>query len=109
MNSAVEQIERLLASLSRAEKAEVLRSVVSDLGDFPGIESTPGVCGGVACVIRTRIPVWAVERFHQLGASDAEILRAYPTLRAEDLVNARAYAHAHREEIEIQIRENEEA
>lgn len=39
--------------------------------------------------------------------SEADILRSYPTLRAEDLVNAWAYFHGHRDEIEEQIRENE--
>jgi len=41
--------------------------------------------------------------------SEADILKAYPTLRAEDLVNSWAYFRAHRDEIEVQIRENEEA
>ena len=40
---------------------------------------------------------------------DADILRNYPTLRAEDLANAWAFVVANREEIERQIRENEEA
>ena len=37
------------------------------------------------------------------------LLAAYPNLRAEDLVNAWAYARAHAEDIESQIRENETA
>jgi uncharacterized protein (DUF433 family) len=78
-------------------------------GTFPGIESTPGVCGGEACVARTRIPVWLLERARQLGSSEADLLRAYPTLRAQDLVNAWAYVETHRDELERQIRENEEA
>jgi uncharacterized protein (DUF433 family) len=41
--------------------------------------------------------------------SEADILSSYPTLRAEDLVNAWAYFRAYRDEIEMQIRENEEA
>jgi len=60
-------------------------------------------------IVRTRIPVWALARMRQLGATDADLLRAYPTLRAEDLVNAWAYARAHRAEIEAQIAENEAA
>ena len=43
------------------------------------------------------------------GIGDADILRNYPTLRAEDLANAWAFVVANREEIERQIRENEEA
>jgi len=44
-----------------------------------------------------------------LGTTEAEILLNFPTLRAEDLVNAWAYARSHREEIEDQIRANEKA
>jgi uncharacterized protein (DUF433 family) len=80
-----------------------------DLGDaFPGIESTPGVCGGEARIVRTRIPVWVLEQARRLGVSEADLLCSYPTLRAEDLVHAWAYVRAHREEIERQIWENEE-
>ena len=104
------QAETILAQLSRAEKAQLLQWVVRDLGDaFPGIESTPGVCGGAARIVRTRIPVWVLERARQLGTNEGEVLRCYPTLRAEDLANAWAYSRSHRDEIEREIRENEEA
>jgi uncharacterized protein (DUF433 family) len=59
--------------------------------------------------VRTRIPVWVLVQARQLGASEADLLRDYPTLRAEDLANAWAYARAHREEIKQQIAENEAA
>lgn len=74
----------------------------------PSIVATPGVCGGVPRIIRTRIPVWTLERMRQLGVSEADILRSYPTLKAVDLVQAWAYVDGHREAIEQQIRENEE-
>ena len=45
----------------------------------------------------------------RLGTSEADLLRSYPTLRAEDLTNAWAYYRSHKEEIEQQIQENEEA
>jgi uncharacterized protein (DUF433 family) len=100
--------ERLLANMTRAEKAQLLQSLVRDLGDaFPGIESRPGVAGGDPCIVRTRIPVWLLEQARRLGTSEADLLRAYPTLRAEDLANAWAYVSGHREEIERQIAENE--
>ncbi|MHB1036937.1 MAG: DUF433 domain-containing protein [Pirellulales bacterium] len=76
---------------------------------FPGIQSTPGVCGGEPCIVRTRIPVWVLEQSRRQGVNEADLLRSYPTLRAEDLANAWAYVRAHREEIDQQIRENEEA
>jgi uncharacterized protein (DUF433 family) len=103
-------MEKHLAVMTRAEKVQLLQWIVNDLGDaFPGIEITPGVCGGEARIVRTRIPVWVLEQARRLGVSEADLLRSYPTLRAEDLVHAWAYARAHREEIERQIRENEEA
>ena len=67
------------------------------------------MCGGEPCIVRTRIPVWVLVQARRLGVSEADLLRAYPTLRAEDLANAWAYFRAHRDEIEQQIRENEDA
>lgn len=105
-----ERIEQLLASLSRAEKAQVLQWIVQDLGDaFPGIESRPDVAGGEACIVRTRIPVWLLVQTRRLGASEAALLESYPTLRAEDLANAWAYYRVHRDEIEDQIASNKAA
>ena len=108
--STLEDAERLLSRMTRAEKAELLQAVVRDLGDaFPGIESRPGVCGGEPCIVRTRIPVWLLEQARRLGTSEADLLRSYPSLRAQDLANAWAYVPAHRAEIEQEIRENEAA
>jgi uncharacterized protein (DUF433 family) len=75
---------------------------------WQGIEKTPGVCGGDACIANTRIPVWSLVNDRYLGMSDAEILKAFPDLNAVDLVNTWAYADAHTIEIEQAIRENNE-
>lgn len=107
--SILREIENQVAALTPAEKAELLHSVARDLGGFPGIESIPGVCGGDACIMRTRIQVWLLEDLRRQGLNEAELLAAYPSLRAQDLVSAWAYVRSHREEIERQIRENEEA
>ncbi len=108
--SDLQKVEALLGGLNRSEKIQLLRMVVQDLDEnFPGIESTPGVCGGEPCVVRTRIPVWLLEQARRLGTTAEELLRSYPTLRAVDLANAWAYAAAHPAEIEKQIRENEAA
>ena len=105
----LDDIQRLLPSLTRGEKAQLLQSVAGDLGDaFPGIESNPAVCGGEACIVRTRIPVWLLEQARRLGTSKSDLLRSYPTLRAEDLANAWAYARAHATEIDELIRANEQ-
>ncbi len=82
-------IQKQIEALEPAEKAQVLQSVVQDLGQSsPGIESRAGVGGGAACIVRTRIPVWVLEPFRRLGISEAGLLRSYPTLRVEDLANA---------------------
>jgi uncharacterized protein (DUF433 family) len=106
----LQEAERLLSEMTRAEKSQVLQWVVQDLGDsFPGIESSPDVCGGEPRIVRTRIPIWLLVQARRLGTSEAELLRAYPTLRAEDLASAWAYYRAHRDEIGQQIQENEAA
>jgi uncharacterized protein (DUF433 family) len=74
-----------------------------------GIERTPGVCGGDACIAGTRIPVWVLEGFRRLGWTEAKILANYPTLRAANLVDAWAYVDTHRQEIDEAIRQNEAA
>ena len=106
----LKDLEPQLLALSPAEKAEALKLLTLDLTHtWPGIEKTPGVLGGAACVVRTRIPVWALENYLRLGWSEGRVLENYPTLRAADLVNAWAYADAHSDEIEEEIRANERA
>jgi uncharacterized protein (DUF433 family) len=106
----LEEAEKLLLHLTRPEKFQLLQWIVRDLGDaFPGVASIPGVCGGEPCIVRTRIPVWLLVQASRLGTSEAELLRSYPTLRAEDLANAWAYYRSHKQEIEQEVRDNEEA
>lgn len=108
--SKIDEAEELLATMTRGEKAQLLQRVARDLGgSFPGIDATPGVCGGVPCIVRTRVPVWVLERARRLGVSEADLLRTYPALRAEDLANAWSFICAHTDEIDQQIRENEAA
>jgi uncharacterized protein (DUF433 family) len=103
-----EDWERLLSTMNRADKAQLLQWIVQDLGDaFPGIESNPQVCGGESCIGRTRIPVWLLVQARNLGMSEADILRSYPTLRAEDLAATWGYYRTHRSEIDDEIKENE--
>jgi uncharacterized protein (DUF433 family) len=108
--SKLDEAERLLSEMTNSEKAQLLQWVVRDLGEaFPGIETDPQVSGGEPCIVRTRIPIWVLEQARRLGTSEADILRSYPSLKAEDLTNAWAYVRAHRQEIEKQIEENEAA
>lgn len=106
----IRDIEEILPTLTPGEKAQLLKWVVSELNDAAaGIDSKSEVCGGAACIVRTRIPVWILEQLRRQGASEQSILAAYPTLRAEDLVNAWAYVRSHGPEVEAQIRDNEAA
>jgi uncharacterized protein (DUF433 family) len=85
--------EKLLPSLSSGEIAQILKWVVQELAEaFPGIDSRPDVCGEDPCMVRTRIPVWLLDQARRLGSSEQALLDAYQSLRAEDLVNAWAYA-----------------
>ncbi|HVU13504.1 MAG TPA: DUF433 domain-containing protein [Phototrophicaceae bacterium] len=108
--ASFKELEEMISGLSRSEKAQVLQWVARDLGEyFPGIDSTPDVLGGAARIVRTRIPVWTLVQARRLGVSEADLLRSYPMLRAEDLANAWAYTRLHRDEIEQEIVENEMA
>ena len=110
MTFSFQKIESLIAQLSLADKAKLLYQMARDLGEtFPGIEKTDGVCGGSACIIRTRIPVWTLVAFKKEGVNEAMLLKSYPTLRMQDLNNAWAYYKANKKEIEQEIKENEES
>jgi uncharacterized protein (DUF433 family) len=105
---SIQELTPKLNRLRPAEKAGVVRKLVQNITNvWPGIEKIPGVADGDACIVRTRIPVWALENYRRLGLSESQILANYPSLRAADLVNAWAYAEAHIKEIRKSIHENE--
>ncbi|MCL1474346.1 DUF433 domain-containing protein [Argonema antarcticum] len=105
----LKDLETQLLALSPNEKAQAIQLLVRSLSNvWVGIEKTLGVCGGDARIANTRIPIWSLSNYRRLGASDARILQDFSHLKAEDLVNAWAYADAHPEEIEEAIRRNEE-
>lgn len=90
--TTLEKVRELQPVMSNGEKAQVMQWLARDVsGAYPGIESTSGVLGGEPCIVRTRIPVWLLVQARKLGTSEADILKAYPSLRAEDLSNAWAY------------------
>jgi uncharacterized protein (DUF433 family) len=108
--NTVEEAEELLSRMTPGEKAQLLQRVAQESKDaYPGIDTIDGVCGGEPVIVRTRIPVWALEQARRLGSTEADLLRLYPALRAEDLASAWAYVRAHRDEIDRQIRDNEDA
>ena len=56
------------------------------------LTSNPKVCGGEICASGTRIPVTVILDNLAEGSSKEEILRSYPSLRAEHVDAALVYA-----------------
>ncbi|MCG8362778.1 MAG: DUF433 domain-containing protein [Pseudanabaenales cyanobacterium] len=105
-----EELKAQLLALTPEEKSQVIRLLVQSLANsWDGINKTPGVMGGDACIRSTRIPVWLLINYRRMGKSEADILDAYTDLSATDLANAWAYAEAFPEEIEVALQEQEEA
>lgn len=108
--TAFQKVEALLPEFTPSELASLIHKVTAKSADFfPGIEKTPGVCGGSACIIRTRIPVWTLVLAQKQGFSDLELLQNFPTLRQQDLDNAWYFYMLHPTEIDREIEENEAA
>lgn len=94
------ELRQTLLTLSPAEKTEIIQLL-------DGINKTPKVLGGNARIRNTRIPVWSLFQSRQMGASDLEILEAYPELTPTDLINAWVYAETFPDEIEEAMTANE--
>jgi uncharacterized protein (DUF433 family) len=94
------ELRQELLTLSPEEKTEIIQLL-------DGINKTPKVVGGVARIRNTRIPVWSLVQARQMGASDLEILEAYPDLTPADLINAWFYAETFPAEIDREIALNE--
>ena len=82
---------------------EVLRT------DQSWIQKTPNVCGGDACIRTTRITVWGLIEWRQLGRGDNQILDSIVGLTPADLRAAWDYYQRHPQEIDEAIRANAEA
>ncbi len=103
--SNYEHIISLLEKLSREERTSLAHQLVQSLAyQFSGIIQKPTVNGGNATIIRTRIPVWTIIEAKKNGASDLELLQAFPSLNADDLVNALLYYRNNKAEIEAEIK-----
>lgn len=104
----LKELEPQLLALSDEEKAQVVQLLSQGkINPWRGIEKTPGVCGGSACIAGTRITVWGLVEARRIGYSEADLLTSYPSLSATDLANAWVYASAFADEIETEIREND--
>lgn len=64
------------------ERGDLLHRVITD----------PAVCGGMACVRGTRIPIAIILDTLAEGDSAESILDAYPNLTIDDIHAALAYA-----------------
>ncbi|MDP5017063.1 DUF433 domain-containing protein [Anabaena sp. UHCC 0187] len=106
----VKELEQQLLALRPSEKVQVIQLLAQSLGsNWQGIEKTPRICGGEACIANTRIPVWVLVEARRLGYSDVDLLMSYPTITATDLGNAWVYAEAYPDEMELAIEQNEAA
>jgi uncharacterized protein (DUF433 family) len=108
MSVLEQQLVREVESVPEFLKQEVLDFVMflKEKHLKQGIQKTPGVCGGEACVGETRLAVWMLVEARRAGCTDTEILQDYLGLNAARLANAWAYAESHAEEIEEAIAEN---
>ncbi|GAP98182.1 DUF433 domain-containing protein [Leptolyngbya sp. NIES-2104] len=102
----LKELKPKLLALSDEEKAQVIELLSQGKTTIEGIEKTPGVCGGSACIAETRITVWGLVEARRLGYSEADLLTSYPSLTATDLAHAWAYAAAAPSEIEAEIQAN---
>ena len=64
---------------------------------------TSNVCGGDARIDDTRIPVWLLIRYRQMGTSDERLLEFYPHLSTDDLAACWEYYRHHANEVERTI------
>ncbi len=62
---------------------------------------SPDICGGTLCARGTRVPVTVILDNLAEGSSQGEILKSYPSLRAEHIGAVLAYAAdlAHEEQL----------
>jgi uncharacterized protein (DUF433 family) len=106
----LKDLEIQLLALPPTEKAQAIQLLTQSFSSsWRGIEKTPEVCGGNACIAQTRIPIWGLVYARRTGYNEADLLNSYPTLTAADLANAWIYAEAYSEEIEAAIAANEDA
>jgi len=77
--STLTEVREALPRLSEAERYDLLRDLAAAV---PNIVKTPKVCGGEACFVRTRIPVWTLVRARQLGVSESRAERRESGARA---------------------------
>ena len=105
--TVLEKATAFLPKMSNSEIAQLVQMAAHKIAsDFLGIEKTPNVCCGSACVIRTRIPVWSIVEHKKMGIENEKLLINFPILRSQDLANSWANYVANKNEIDAEIAEN---
>jgi uncharacterized protein (DUF433 family) len=76
-----------------------------NMPQLPRITRDPAVMGGKPCIRGMRVTVGTVVGLVAAGRTRDEILREYPYLEAEDIVEALSYAAWRAEEVEVPLRQ----
>ena len=97
------------ATLAEGTAVEVhpLTSAHTAVWQGPGVYRDPRVAGGDTCVGNSRIPVWTLVAYRNLGRRDDDLLRDFPSLTFADVQAAWSYAAQHPEEIQAAIEAQE--
>lgn len=74
----------------------------------PYICKHPGVCGGRACLVGRRVPVWQIAQYARMGTPIQGIREMFsPNIDNWDVAEALAYAQRHPDEIQKDIDDQE--
>ncbi len=76
---AAGKVRVTVEAIAKAPGTQLSEATVS------GVEKDADICGGDACIARTRVPVWVLEQARRLGATEADLFADYPSLTAADL------------------------
>jgi type III restriction enzyme len=79
----------------------IIRAKTKDL-----ITKDKNICGGSARVGGTRVPVWTLVRYQQLGVQDVKIRKDFPSVSMTALHAAFDYYKNNKEEIDVDIKNN---
>jgi uncharacterized protein (DUF433 family) len=107
-------IEDYIAKNKRKSQSQVIQEALQLLYDREQkqtsyvIQKQVDICCGRACIANTRLTVWNLVVWHQLGLEEKELLEKYPQLTQNQLEAAWNYYAHHQEEIDRDISENEE-
>ena len=71
---------------------EYFERIAQELGG--GISINKGIYGGAPCVTDTRVPVYAILEMVEEGYGHKQILKAFPSIGADDLSAALKFAAA---------------